>query len=258
MNKAEWKAQLSILQYNVAGSRIITNEFFESPMAKTKDIVALQEPYWNKLNGLSHNPANAKAYFNLVFDVTKERDNRPRVSTYISKRIPRNQWKVSHLSRFVHTIRIETSNRTLYIHNVYNSPDDDQGIDEISTIFREIASNEPNAEHVLIGDFNTHSPRWGGIGIYTQKPGRAAKLYEVIDNYGLQLLLKRGTITRKVIGCNPSTLDLSFGTSRVEETLIYCLTHPPGKGLDKGSDHAPVETNIDFSWEEAEEPKRRC
>lgn len=66
----------------------------------------------------------------------------------------------------------------------------------------------------------------------------------------LQLILPRGTITRDVLNSNPSTLDLSFRFVQIEVRLVKCFAYPTHSFLDKGSDHMPVEAEIQITWEE--------
>jgi len=109
----------------------------------------------------------------------------------------------------------------------------------------------------MIGDFNLHGPRWA-MGDQRMSPSNnLEQLHDLLDNHDLRLLIGKGTVTRDDMRGSQTTLDLSFGTQQVESSLLWCIVHAPGSGLEKGSDHFPVETCLDFTWKPAEPIKRR-
>lgn len=66
------RTQLAILQYNVQHNRFIMNQLFRDSSIKNQDIIIIiQEPYYNKHNGGTHNPAHAKDNFQLIYSPSK-------------------------------------------------------------------------------------------------------------------------------------------------------------------------------------------
>lgn len=75
----------------------------------------------------------------------------------------------------------------------------------------------------------------------------------VIEEYRLQLLLKKGTITYEEAG-HQSTIDLVFASSFISESLISCKV---AKEIDYGSDHYPIITRLNLRIIQREEQLRR-
>ena len=116
----------------------------------------------------------------------------------------------------------------------------------------EALSAERGGEHVVSGDFNLHHPVWGSIHIPTTDLN-SEDLLSVVEEHGLQLLLKKGTITYEEAG-HQSTIDLVFASSFISESLISCKV---AKEIDYGSDHYPIITRFNLQTIQKEEQLRR-
>ena len=89
-------------------------------------------------------------------------------------------------------------------------------------------------------------------------PNRLDQLYDIMESQPLSLLLPIGTVTRDDLYNRTSTIDLCFGTPGVEAQLIKCQAHQrEGRGMNKGSDHFPVETVLDLRWKTELAPRKR-
>lgn len=247
-----FRPELRILKYNVNRCRLTTNQLLRDPSLANYDIVALQEPYYNNFNGGTHNPPHAKESFSLVHTATKA--ERPRTAMFINKRIAQTSWYVANDSRDVQSVAINIQpTRKLFIHNLYNEPDNRlcPGLQVLHQVLQQLKENHPNGEHLIVGDFNLHSPRWErNTSIAWRKKSSHEQLivlYDIIEDFLLGLLLPIGTVTRDNLLHMLSTLNLVFGTPGIEFPTIKCSTHPvEGLGLNKGSDHFPVGTVLDI------------
>lgn len=146
---------------------------------------------------------------------------------------------------------------TLGIHNVYNEPGTVKGIDQLKAALQQLRGTHPEAEHVMIGDFNLHGPRWAVGDQRMSFSNNLEQLHDLLGEQDLRLLIEKSTVTSDDMRGSQATLDLSFGTQLIESSLLGCIVHAPGEGLEKGSDHFPMETCLDFTWKPAEPIKRR-
>ena len=88
---------------------------------------------------------------------------------------------------------------------------------------------------LLLGDFNTHHPNWGGRDIQSDPTGEL--LCEIQQANRLQLLTPPGTVTFKR-GQAQSTIDLAFASSFFTERTTYCTARDSWVST---RDHVPVE-----------------
>ena len=96
-------------------------------------------------------------------------------------------------------------------------------------------------KHIILGDFNLHHPVWGDIE--AKSDSDAKSLLAIIEQYGLHLLLKTGTITYDKAK-HQSTIDLIFASTAMAKRL--------------GSDHRPVLSSFNLETiEQVVEPRRQ-
>ena len=88
----------------------------------------------------------------------------------------------------------------IQVHNIYNQPHvyPSPVIMELDTVLNASGMLEdimPNTttEHIIIGDFNTHHPTWGGDNI--RPDSRADELLHIMYRYQLEQHLPKGTST---------------------------------------------------------------
>lgn len=100
---------------------------------------------------------------------------------------------------------------------------------------------QKDGKHVVIGDFNLHHPAWGGIYI-TVTDRNSEDLLSIVEEYGLQLLLQKSTVTYKEAG-HQSTIDLVFATPFIAESLISSKV---SQDNEYGFDHCSVITRFNL------------
>ncbi len=120
----------------------------------------------------------------------------------------------------------------MQILNIYNhSPTNSYPRGCIPYLEKALAAQR-DGEHIVVDDLNLHHPAWGGIHILVTDRN-SKDLLSVVEEFGLQLLLKKGTITYEEAG-HQSRIDLVFTTSFIAESLISCKV---SKDNEYGSDH---------------------
>jgi ribonuclease HI len=188
----------------------------------------------------------------MHFQLTYFNDAGTRVCFYIHRRIDPSTWSVHHISKDVTLLEMTnpSSDTKIRIFNVYN----EIGTTTMSDLEEAIAKSESQEGLLVLGDFNLHHPLWstthrdGSNGISATQP-----LLTIIEGFDLQLLTAPGTPTHRWKG-GETTIDLTFASTDVADRTIYCKVDA---NLDHDSDHLPIATAIDWSWQPATRSKKR-
>jgi ribonuclease HI len=244
--------KITILQYNTRRSLdIVMAPLMRDPGLADIDIIAIQEPWCNNYGRIptTHHPR--KDVFDLVYPKVKG----ARVCFLINKRIDMRSWSTTKEEKDYCSIRVKCNTGPLHIHNIYNPQSSTSEPSPIPEVIRSIhRSKEETREnqHVIVGDFNLHHPRWGGAGARRSK--EAGTLIEGMEREDMEILLPRGTITR-IEGGNKTTIDLVVATRNVGDTLIRCGVK---EELHHDSDHLPILTELDLSYKERPKVEKRA
>ena len=155
---------LHVLQYNTGRSRDqVMVTLLREPRTLEADIIAVQEPWENEYEDVTHHPANRS--HQLVYPRQADTGARARVCMYVSRKINPVSWQHKAVSRDYHYIRIQYRRhsqrhlRTITIHNVYNV----RGSDTLQLMRQTIREAQSRYDdHIILGDMNLHHPTWGG------------------------------------------------------------------------------------------------
>jgi exonuclease III len=147
---------LSILQYNVNNSRSkVMIPLFESERITNFDILAIQEP-WRNL----YQPTTNKR-LNQHFELHYMNDKNTRVCFFVNKRVALASYTITHRSKDLCSLALKLAEgRTINVHNIYNpckSSEDKSNL----PLLRTALGGKANEEHIVMGDFNLHHPKWG-------------------------------------------------------------------------------------------------
>ena len=167
-----------------------------------------------------------------------------RTAFLVAKGIPTAQWQVVENTGDLQAIRITTESGPMVIVNVY-VPGPANGRQNTGRVLYDCTAllqrlGEEGEEILLLGDFNLHHPRWGGIHVSADP--QADYLLTSCASLGLHLLLPVGTTTWQR-GNSATTIDLVFGTQGVQQRVLQCDARPKWAQLP---DHIPVETILDM------------
>jgi len=202
---------ITIIQYNTNHSSYkIQTPFLQQMRAEEHYIIAIQELWINPRTGKT---VTHPGYHTIL-------PNYPylRIAIYVTKEIVTTSWEAIFHSGDLATLKIQTEGPTIHIHNCYNPhrPYTDQGLGTLPLIQKAI-QNSIGVEHILLGDFNLHHPKWGGN--LTQTQHRTANtLIEIIEEKRLHLLTEPGAITwENSRSCQ--TLDLTFSSELLRESV---------------------------------------
>ncbi|KAJ9479900.1 hypothetical protein VN97_g13160, partial [Penicillium thymicola] len=108
---------------------------------------------------------------------------------------------------------------------------------------------------MIMGDFNRHDQLWGGDEVSLGRQGEADPIIDLMIEFALSSLLKRGTKTWHGGGQSgdcESTIDLVLASDNLTDLMTKCVIH----GTEHGSDHRTIETVFDASWSAPEHQER--
>ncbi|KAF4270425.1 hypothetical protein CNMCM8812_001136 [Aspergillus fumigatus] len=99
-------------------------------------------------------------------------------------------------------------------------------------------------EVMIVGDFNRHDQLWGGDDVSLERQGEADPIIDLMNEFALSSLLKRGTKMWHGGGLGgdyESTIDLVLASENLTDSLVKCAVHE----TEHGSDHRAIETVFD-------------
>lgn len=249
-------SEFEIIQYNVCKSWDVMASFLREERVRGADVVTIQEPWRNRGQDTTHQPATAA--FQLLYPggIANGEDEQPGVCLFVSKKIDPAKWSCQLISRDYQLLKVrrqqlyDGSWTDVFIHNIYNRPR--SGTLEL---LGEQLRCRPLAEHIIVGDMNAHHPRWGGPGAKQDAEGE--DLLYIMDEHDLVLTTEEGEFTwqRVVEGrTRQSVLDLTYMSNSIQDRLISC-----GKAddVESTSDHWPIRTKIDIETPQFQAPRRR-
>ena len=207
------------------------------------DVLAIQEPPY------THSSVNPGEHFHLYF----EGDKGTRTCFYVNKRLDVDSWDVTYQGGnlcSLHITREGQGDSDIWIHNIYNPPPvNRQGPSTIPALNNVLVHPR---EHLAVGDFNLHHYKWNAEGRQTHHK-EADTLLDVTTDKRMSLLNPKGTITWRERG-SETTIDLAFGSRGVAGAVTSCSTR---EDLRHGSDHIPVQTTLDWAYDETPSPAPR-
>lgn len=110
-------------------------------------------------------------------------------------------------------------------------------------------------EILIMGDFNRHDQLWGGDDVSLGRQGEADPIIDLMNEFALSSLLKRGTKTWHGGGQSgdcESTIDLVLASENLTDSMVKCAI----LGTAHGSDHCAIETVFDAPWSSPKHQER--
>ncbi|OKO97584.1 hypothetical protein PENSUB_10010 [Penicillium subrubescens] len=147
---------------------------------------------------------------------------------------------------------IRLPERRIFIASVYIEGGDASALDDACDHLRKAITKVRRGagtvvDIIIIGDFNRHDQLWGGDEVSSTRQGEADPIIDLINEFGLSSLLKRGTKTWHGGGYSgdcESTIDLALASENLTDSMIKCAVHR----TEHGSDHGTIETVFDAPW----------
>ena len=229
---------MAILQYNCRNANHRSaRPFFDRLDPEKHHIVAVQEPYYTARTKSTYCPPG--------YYLAYRPDATTRVCFMVSKALSVESWACQVEHADIAIVSLWTDCSLVDIINAYNprpATPQSRTPTRLPVIKEAIQKSiDKGHEVMLLGDFNLHHPRWGGI--HCTADTLANNLLNETEQQGLTLALPPGTITWRR-GGQASTIDLAFVSTRLSQQIIECQ---PREEWAQMTDHIPIMLKIETS-----------
>ena len=241
--------RLCIWQQNLNTSDKAHYDLINSPLHKSWDVLALQEPY---INSFSKTKANSQ--WHVIYPsphLTNSAVNRSVI--LISASLDVNKWAQIPVdgTNDISTIQLFTPRGHISIFNLYVNCNHSEALEALG---RTICNNCqcilgcPSDSIIWCGDFNRHHAMWdeerNHLLFMASAMLAANELISYIAEFGLVMTLPKGIPTLQAMATkNWTRVDNVFMSEDLAGLLICCDTTPNLRS--PGTDHVPVHTIID-------------
>jgi hypothetical protein len=239
--------KLRIYQQNVMKTLISADHFTNSALHLDYDIIALQEPYIDKVSN-----ARANSHWRVIYPTLKDTDkSRMRTVMFVNKSLDTNGWhQIDFPSNDVTAIELSGDFGTITILNIYNDCNNSDTTDHIRQFYtarsRPQTERRPDEHDLWLGDFNRHHPMWEDERNAHLCEGRgereAQPLIELIADIDMDMTLppRLHTLRHKANHAILTRPDNVFSSPFLTSNLESCRVEY-GK-IGPGADHYPIST----------------
>ncbi|KAJ5730151.1 uncharacterized protein N7483_004659 [Penicillium malachiteum] len=254
MNKTVRVIQLNVRKQGAVHESLMNDEDTQNAVA-----LAIQEPQARRIQGrLLTTPMGHHKWTKMVPSTWREGRWAIRSMLWVNKEIEVEQVPVE--SPDITAAMVRLPERLIFMASVYVEGGNTSALDDVCTRLRDALTKvRRNAgavvEILIVGDFNRHDQLWGGDGVSLERQGEADPIIDLMNEFALSSLLKRGTRTWHGGGQSgdcESTIDLVLAS----ENLNDCMTKCAILGTDHGSDHCAIESVFDAPWSGPKPPER--
>ncbi len=209
-------------------------------------VLAIQEPWARKTKDLLlTTPMYHHKWTKMVPSILRDGRWPIRSILWINKDVEAEQ--VAIPSPDITAAIIPLPERSILVASVYVPGIDAQALQDTCNNLRktmqEVRSKANTVvELVIVGDFNRHDQLWGGDDISIERQGEADSIIDLMNEFTLSSLLRRGTKTWQG-GDYETTIDLVLASEELENAVAKCTLY----GTEHGSDHRTIEAVFDIS-----------
>ena len=221
---------------------------------QTYDIILIQEPWFNSVATLrSDSEPNGEEQFGfpannkwITLAPTHSNNDRPKVCAYVNRKTINQTHIVNHIppapltsptTMVIDILSPTNRNTDLRIINVYH--DKPPSGHTLAHLFA--YATDDDTPTIIMGDFNTHSPRWSLP--HSTSSAWAPAFHEWMDANGLEILNPVNQATWERPGSKPSIIDLALAN---ENARYFANLSALAVSWDQseGSNHAALLINF--------------
>ena len=246
MNRTLRIIQLNVRKQGAVHESLMNDEDTQGAMA-----LAIQEPQARRIQGrLLTTPMGHHKWTKMVPSTWREGRWAIRSMLWINKDVEAEQVAIESPDLTAAVIRLPE--RLIFMASVYVEGGDAQALRDACNHLRKAIiearqDTDTVVEVIIMGDFNRHDQLWGGDDVSLERQGEADPIIDLMDEFALSSLLKRGTKTWHGGGLGgdyASTIDLVLASENLTDSMVKCAVHE----TEHGSDHRTIETVFDAPW----------
>ncbi|KAJ5737265.1 uncharacterized protein N7483_002390 [Penicillium malachiteum] len=251
---------LRIIQLNVRKQGAVLESLMNDEDTRNAVALAIQEPQARRIQGrLLTTPMGHHKWTKMVPSTWREGRWAIRSMLWVNKEVDAEQVPVE--SPDITAAMVRLPERLVFMASVYVEGGNASALDDACSRLRDAITKVRRdtgavVNVLIVGDFNRHDQLWGGDEVSLGRQGEADPIIDLMNEFALSSLLKRGTKTWHGGGQSgdcESTIDLVLASENLAESITKCALLE----TDHGSDHCAIESVFDAQWLGPKHQERR-